>query len=366
MMRTIVLGRALRGLVLGSGFAAGALLIGAPINAQQPQGDSVKTPKPYNPPPLFSEAKPIEFTLIAPFRQLRRDRAVQTEYRPAVISYVAEGAEVKIPVRVRTRGIWRKKNCEIPPLQFNFTKDSTKKTEFARLDRARFTLHCRDNDDYEQYVLQEYTLYRVQRLLTPFSYDVRLARVAYVDAEKKDTLTTRWAFLSEQDEPFAERVGVKLVLTQGAGPGDLNPYESAFYGVFQYFIGNSDYSIRALHNAVLVFKDLDHVPVARDFDWSGAVNARYATPNPILPIRSVTERIMRGYCAPPEEYQKVFALFKEKKDAIYGVYRDSLSAAMKPEVVARTLKYFDEFYATINDPKKAQRNIVGACLGGSA
>jgi hypothetical protein len=341
------------------------LLIAAPLSAQEPQGEP-KPPKPYNPPPLFSEAKPLEMTLTAPFRQLRRDRQVETQYRPATISYTGDSGVVTVPVRVRTRGIWRKKNCDIPPLLLNFTKDSTKKTAFARLDRARLTLHCKDNDDYEQYVLQEFQVYRVQRVLTPLSYDVRLVRVAYVDSEKKDTLTKRWAFISEQDEPFAERVGLELVELKGAGPADLDPYESAFYGVFQFFVGNSDFSIRGLHNAVLVKREMDHVPVARDFDWSGAVNARYAVPNPILKIRSVSQRIMRGYCVPPENYEKVFALFREKKDAMYALYSDSIAAPMKPNVVKNTLEYFDDFYKTINDPRRANREIVSACLNGSA
>ena len=99
----------------------------------------------------------------------------------------------------------------------------------------------------------------MQRLLTNYSYDVRLARVTYVDADKKDTITTRWGFFQEQDEAFTERVGVKLVTTEGAGPADLNKYESAFFGVFQYFVANSDFSIRALHNVVLVFKDDEHM-----------------------------------------------------------------------------------------------------------
>lgn len=334
--------------------------------AQTQQGDSAKKDKPYNPPPIYSEAAPLQFTLHAPFGKLKRDRGEQTVYRPAHITLKGDSGEVRIPVRLRTRGIWRKKNCEIPPLMMNFTNDSAKKTVFARLDRARFTLHCRNNDEYEQYVLQEYQLYRVHRLLTPWSYSVRLARVTYVDSEKNDTLATRWAFFSETDEAFVARHGVKLVETKGAGPSDVDPHTSAFYGVFQYFVGNSDFSIRGLHNAVLVLKGDQHYPVARDFDWSGAVNARYATPSPVLKIRTVTTRIMRGFCHPPETFEQVFGLFREKKDAIYALYRDEIAAPMKPNVVSQTLKYFDEFYETINDPKRAKRDIVDACLGGSA
>jgi hypothetical protein len=346
--------------------AAGLLCVGPALFAQAQQGDA-KPKKPYEPPPIFQAPKPIEMTLYAPFSRLRKDRQEQAQYRNGYIVYAGDSGAVRVPVRLRTRGIWRKKNCEVPPLLVNFPKDSTKKTLFAKNDRLRLTMHCKDTDDHEQYVLQEYNLYRVHRQLTSYSYDVRLAKVTYVDSEKKDTLTTRWGFFQEQDDAFTERVGAQLVTTRGAGPGDLNPYESAFFGVFQYFVANSDFSIRELHNVVLVFKDDQHIPVARDFDWSGAVNARYAFPNPILKIRTVTTRIMRGYCTDPAEYEKVFTLFKEKRDAIYGLYKDELMGPiMKPGVVNSTLKYFDEFYELIDDPKRAKRAIVDACLGGSA
>jgi hypothetical protein len=75
---------------------------------------------------------------------------------------------------------------------------------------------------------------------------------------------------------------------------------------------------------------------------------------------------MRGYCTAPEEYEKVFALFREKKDQIYALYSDPIGASMQPDVVKKTLEYFDEFYETINDPKRAKREIVEACLRGSA
>jgi hypothetical protein len=366
-MTNNVLGRAFRACVLG-GFAAGALLAIPSLAAgQEPQGDT-SAAKPYKPPPMYDEATLIAFTLTADFGQLRRDRKEETPYRPARISYVGDSGVVSLPVRVRTRGIWRKRNCEIPPLMLNFTKDSTKKTTFTRIDRARLQPHCRDHDDYEQYILQEFQLYRVHRLLTPLSYNVRLARVTFVDEKKKDTVAQRHMFLSETDDTFAERIGAKLIELEGAGPSDLDPYESAMFGVFQYFVANSDFSIRALHNAVLIFRNETYIPVARDFDWSGAVNARYAKPNPVLGgvIRTVRDRLMRGYCAPEAEYQKVFALFREKKDAMYALYSDSLGSLLKPDVAKSTLKYFDDFYATINDPRRAKREIIEACLGGSA
>jgi hypothetical protein len=39
---------------------------------------------------------------------------------------------------------------------------------------------------------------------------------------------------------------------------------------------------------------------------------------------------------------------------------------MKPDIAKDMLGYFDDFYETINDARTAKREIVGACLGGSA
>ena len=79
-----------------------------------------------------------------------------------------------MPMRLKTRGIWRLKNCEFPPIRLNFTSESTKHTIFHGLDKPKLVNYCRDNDQYEQYVLQEFQLYRIYRLLTPASHAVRV------------------------------------------------------------------------------------------------------------------------------------------------------------------------------------------------
>jgi hypothetical protein len=349
---------------LGSRLSALAL-VPAALFGQTPQGDTAaKEPK--APPAIFRETQTLQFTLTAPFKQLKKERSGVTQYRPAEITYTGDSGQVRVPVRVRTRGIWRRKNCDIPPLRLNFKKDSTKKTAFRHLDGARLVIHCRNSDDYEQYVLQEFNLYRVQRLLTPLSMEARLVRVTYIDAEKKDTLAQRYGFILEDEATFGARVGGKVVDLKGATAADLDGAESALFGVWQYFIGNTDFSIGGLHNVALLQKDTSYYPVAYDYDWSGAVNTRYAMPSELLPIRRVTERIMRGYCTDPANYEKAIALFKEKKDAIYALYHDSLGVLMRPQVVERTLKFYDEFYEVINDRRLYTRFIIRACLQNQA
>ena len=62
--------------------------------------------------------------------------------------------------------------------------------------------------------------------------------------------------------------------------------------LFEYMIGNTDWSTYALHNMELVRKeDGDHLPIPYDFDFSGLVNTIYANPDPKLGIASVTSAI---------------------------------------------------------------------------
>ena len=93
------------------------------------------------------------------------------------------------------------------------------------------------------------------------------------------------------------------------------------------------------------------------------MNARYSVPDSSLKIPNVRQRLFRGLCADAESYAKVFALFKEKKAEIYALYTDPIGKLMDRGRVRETLKYFDEFYETIDNPRQAKRSIIEACLG---
>jgi hypothetical protein len=312
----------------------------------------------------------ITVTLTTNLRQLRGDHPAKTDksekspWRAASLRFADGGAQRVLPVRVRTRGIWRLKNCEFPPLRLNFTKDSTKHTVFRGLDKPKLVTYCRDNDSYEDYLLKEFQLYRVYHVLTPASHAVRLLKLSYADSASGKVVASRYAFIEEEPDALAARIGGKLSKLKGALPDDLEPVHDAVVGLFQYLIGNTDFGIGGLHNAELIAMDNgDNWPVVYDFDFSGAVNARYATVDPSIHVPSVRDRVYRGYCVPPETYPPVVALFNERKDAIYNLYRDSLGKRLKPDDVKETLKYFDEFYRTINSPNDFKTNVVDACLG---
>jgi hypothetical protein len=313
---------------------------------------------------FFRSDAAIPVTLTTNIKRIRGDKGDNSPWRSATWTFPGDdGAPVVIPVQIKTRGIWRLKTCEFPPIRLNFTSETVKKTPFHGLDKPKLVNYCRNNDEYEHYLLQEMQLYRVYHVLTPASHAVRVLRLTYADSATGKTEATRYAFIEEEPDVLAARIGGRALKMPGAMPDDLEPEQDLIFGLFQYMIGNTDFGISALHNVELVSLNRGaYIPIAYDFDFSGAVNARYATVDPKLSVRRVRDRLYRGYCVPPETYPKVVALFNAKKDSIYALYRDPVGKLLPSDVSFETLKYFDDFYKLINDPKALKREIVDECM----
>ncbi len=314
--------------------------------------------------PLFASQDVLPFRLEADFEAVFKERGNKSTPHPAKLSYTQDGTPVSLDVQVQTRGHYRlqPRTCNFPPIRVIFPKAAVKKTLFAGQSHLKLTVHCQDKRaNYEQSVLLEYLIYRSFNLLTDNSFKARLGRFTYLDAAgKRDTLT-RYGFFIEHDNRMAARLGGKVLAMQHVSDESTEPDQMLLVWVFQYFIGNTDWSVWGLHNMVLVERPNAGVPLAvpYDFDWSGVIDAPYARPDYRLPIKSVRERLFRGYCRTPEEFAQVIQLFNQKKEAIYQLYRTQ--EGLDPKVRDEALKYYDEFYKTINDPRAVRREFVDNC-----
>ena len=306
--------------------------------------------------PFFRERGPLSLTLVTDLRALTRDRTGEPEWQPAMLHLTTGDS---LDVRVRTRGLFRRRRCTLPPLKLDVPRGKANATALAGLNKPKLVTHCGNGERYEQYVVQEYLLYRVYELLTPLSQRARLVRVTYVDPRQPRDSASHYAIILEEDEDVAERMGLRVLEATGAGPADLESYHSALMGVFQYMIGNTDWSATFLHNVVLL-QGLDATyPMAYDFDFAGAISTTYATPDPRLGIRTVRERTYRGFCTNEDRWAGVFAHVRAQKDAIWALYRGE--PALDSRVRDRTLEYFEEFFRILDDAREADREIVRQC-----
>jgi hypothetical protein len=308
--------------------------------------------------PIFRDHGALPVTLVTAMRPLTRDRQGEPEWQPALLRF---GAGDSLEAEVRVRGIFRRARCGLPPLRIDIPRKRAENTPFSGLNKFKLVVHCEKGDVFEQYVVQEYLLYRVYNLLTPFSQRVRLLRATYVDqASPRDSLT-RYAILLEEDEDVAKRTGTMLVEATGAGPDHVDSYQSALVGVFQYMIGNTDWSITGLHNVKIFQSTTAMYPMAYDFDFAGAVDTRYATADPRLNIRSVRDRLFRGFCTFEDRWQEVYDLFRQNRAAITALYMNE--RALDARGRGRTLGYFNEFFEILDDPERAHRALGRACRG---
>ena len=92
--------------------------------------------------PLFQSDELIELTLEANFDELRGDRTQESEYRPAIMTLAGnDGTPLSIEMKVKTRGLFRLKECRFPPLRINLPKNSLEGTVFDRQDKIKLVSH---------------------------------------------------------------------------------------------------------------------------------------------------------------------------------------------------------------------------------
>ncbi|CAN5264101.1 hypothetical protein BH09GEM1_BH09GEM1_25810 [soil metagenome] len=316
-------------------------------------------------PPLFTSEAPIAVTLTANLGKLRGDKSETSPYHAATMSYTgADGKTVTVAFRVKTHGIWRLKHCVFPPLRLNFSNKDTKKTLFYDLQKPKMVSVCKDNDGHEQLLLKEMQLYRVYQAITPVSHRVRTLKVSYADSASGKVEMTRYAFVFEDPDELSDRLGGKLTKAKGAQSDDFDPDALATAYMFEYLIGNLDYSFNGVHNAEVIMKNDGNgaLPVAYDFDFSGAVNAPYATVDPQFRTKRVIDRLFRGYCAILPSYPAAISLIQSRKNKIYALYRDGIGSLLSPETVKETLEYYDQFYDDVKTPRDAEANVLRTCV----
>ena len=318
-----------------------------------------RTPLPSH---LFSESTPLTLRIEGDLHALKGDRGTERKEHPAALRFGTGSDTGSVPVQLRTRGIYRLKNCSFPPIRLDLPSHKVKDTPFQGEDRLKLVTHCQNDRSYERNLLKEYALYRVFNAVTDTSFRARLAHVTYVDSARHDTVT-RYGILIESDVALARRIKSDLLNADNLYDPVTDPSYMTLVAVYQYLIGNNDWSVWKRHNIAIFQRKEDPKPIIAvpyDYDFSGAVNAPYAVPPPQLNIQSVRQRVYRGFCQPDTVFlQTALARFRSAKDSIYAAVR---AVPDLPEHDAKDmLGYFDQFYQTINNPGLVNREFVRAC-----
>lgn len=324
--------------------------------------------------PLFDDEAPLEFTLEAPLTTLFGPLLNAEEYVEAKLTFKgAEGNDGAEPIvlKVRPRGKTRRSPeiCTFPPLRFNFKTKTVKDTVFQGQDKLKLVTHCHDKRSrYQNYYRQEYYIYKTYSLLTDESYRVRAARITYIDTDGKRKPITAFAFFLEDSDHLADRTGLTRVKRATISRQEYDEVKASRFALFQYLIGNLDFATlggpnnECCHNSK-PFADVSGqiISVPYDFDFSGVVNADYATPPEGITVRNMRERIFRGLCWYNDTLPEAASLLNQKRPAIEELYE--AADLMDDRQARKTLRYYGEAYKAINRPRDWERKIIKKCRG---
>ena len=306
---------------------------------------------------IFKDEKPLEITISTDVRKLINEKEKESVGTAVFTIKLPDGSTATSPVTIKARGHFRKEYCQIPPVNLGF---KNAKAPLNSIKTLRLVNACKGGSAFEQLVFKEYLCYLMFNELTDMSLKVRLVHVSFEDSLNKRKPFVYYGFVIEDMDQMAKRNGCKEVKREKLHTELTNRDYMTLVAMFQYMIGNTDWSVPAVHNMKFMApKDsLANKPYAvpYDFDYCGMVNAPYAIPDEQLGTTQVTERVYRGYPRTMPELQQKAALFNAKKDRIYKLVNDC--AWLEKNSRLDMIDYLDQYYKVINDLRGLQQVFI--------
>jgi hypothetical protein len=293
-----------------------------------------------------------------------RSKKPKDEYLDAVLTYhINEHDSINKNVKLKSRGDMRNDYCDFPPIRLNFKKTDSINSDLSKIDKLKMVTHCKTGN--EDYLFREFLIYKLYNVLTDNSFRVRLVKVDYINTAKKSKPIETYAFLIEPIEFLAKRIKSVPVNTANLTQKYIIPEIMDRMAIFNFMIGNTDWSVPILHNCIALSGLNINNPglgiiVPYDFDYSGLVNADYAIPFDGLGLKTVRERRYLGVCRSEDVFINALKEFTDKKEEFYRVINDFplLSAKTKKDVIG----YLDTFYSEFDKRNSIVFDLLSGCI----
>ena len=267
-----------------------------------------------------------------------------------------------IKIKMRARGNHRRENCYYVPLKLKLKKASIKGTLFEGNKKLKLVLPCLPGKNNNDFVIKEYLAYQLYEIISPFHFKTKLVNIDFVEERgqrlKKQELK---GILIEDIDKVAKRLGGRQYKIF-VHPLENDAIASIQNNLFQFLIGNTDFSTRSQHNQKLLFIDKKFICIPYDFDMSGLVNPNYAAVSGIdnLPIKitEVTQRAFKGYKRDELLLQKVRQEFKSHKIEMFNTVDNLKELFNDPKQFVKAKQFMVGFFEILESDKKFDKNIV--------
>ncbi|MEM6700784.1 MAG: hypothetical protein AAF599_20440 [Bacteroidota bacterium] len=290
-----------------------------------------------------SEEQVVAITIKANFDTIIAKKYTK-DYHDATLE--VKDSEELWDIKIRTRGRYRRRICDFPPIKLEFSKKDLEAKGLSRVDDMKLVTHCSGDVTSDSYVLREAMAYGLYNIFTDNSFKHQVVKLTYINTGKKKYKIKRYGILIEDEKAVAQRLGGMPVDTFGLAWNNIQTPSIELAACYQYMIGNTDWDIPMQRNLKFVYRkeQEEFIAIPYDFDMSGLVNPTYGIPNPDLPISTLQDRYYLGLLKPSAE---TIDLLKSKKDDLlkYCKSYKLLNGAHRSEVH----RFIESFYEALEN-----------------
>lgn len=294
----------------------------------------------------FNQTQVLKVELSLDMEALHANKK-SNEYQKAKFSIIGDSNIETYSVKVRARGRFRRVKSEMPPLKLKFSKKELIAQGLSEDNDYKLVTHFYDSREGDDAVLREYLAYKLYNELSGQSFRVQLAEVTYKDKNTKEK-TTRYGILIEDADQMASRLGGDICDECFNRPEtDYDATNLQLHALFQYMIGNTDWSVMMNRNlkVVQVKNTGKYIAVPYDFDFSGFVNATYAIPNVDYKLTTVRDRAFLGSQNLPKALMAAKGMMIAKRAAMENTINEFKLMSRKSR--KDLLEYMDSFYTAL-------------------
>jgi hypothetical protein len=309
---------------------------------------------------LFLSDEIINLEVRTDFSAIQADRIDNPEYHNGELIYKnPDGKIFRFSVKIMARGNFRRSpvNCNFPPLFVNFKKNEVQNTLFDNQDRLKLVTPCQN----EEYVVEEYMIYKMYNEVTDLSLKTRLAKILYFDTGTGKKVFEKYSFFIEDVDHFSERINA-MEVDRMMMSADLNRENVNRMAVFQYIIGNREWFINIRHN-IMIMQPADTsirpFAVPYDFDFSAFVNAAYTKPKGIPDSLLGNRRAFKGLCLETDEAKEIFDFYRGQRQVFESIIKKK---GLIPQYSRnRILAYIDRFYIITESSELIKQEFMDVC-----
>jgi hypothetical protein len=303
----------------------------------------------------------LDVTLEADFSYLKNNRRDDSNHNAQIRFKDEKGRKQNWNIKVKLRGAYRLIHCpEMPPLKLNFKKSDLKTAGLADFDDLKLVPYCLEEEEFSGDILfREYLAYKMYNAVSEYSFRVQLLRITYTDTGSGES-EQQWAFLIEDAAQLMSRAGAEKVNELKAfnlPPDRFDRENLRLVSVFQYMIGNFDWSIGNVKNLKFFQKNDKIIVVPFDFDFTGLVNAPYLSIDSSYGITSRHQRIYLGFPEDVPELHTAIYSISGKRDVLEKIIKNFslLSWASRRDMV----NYLSAYFGSPDVVKVGEKVVIG-------